>query len=66
MSSELLTRRFAAIGARLAVEPGPWRGAPRLDVRDETFVLGFTGRSPAARCATPTTPRSSCPAGTAS
>jgi hypothetical protein len=44
MSSELLTRRFAAIGARLDVEPGPWRGAPRLDVRDETFVLGFAGR----------------------
>jgi hypothetical protein len=44
MSTELLTRRFAVIGARLDVEPGPWRGAPRLDVRDERFVLGFTGR----------------------
>jgi hypothetical protein len=44
MSTELLTRRFAVIGARLDVEPGPWRGAPRLDVRGERFVLGFTGR----------------------
>jgi len=44
MSSELLVRRFAEIGAQLDVELGPWRGAPRLDVRDERIQLGFTGR----------------------
>jgi hypothetical protein len=43
MSSELLLRRFAAIGAQLDVTPGPWRGAASLDVRDERFVLGFAG-----------------------
>jgi hypothetical protein len=48
MSSELLVRRFAAIGASLQVAPGPWRGAPRLDVRDERFLLDFAGRGEAS------------------
>src|SRR5436190_997890 len=33
MSSEALERRFAAVGARLNVASGPWRGEPRIDIR---------------------------------
>jgi hypothetical protein len=41
---EVLERRFEAIGAHLSVTPGPWRGAPRIDVDDATgFQLGFLG-----------------------
>jgi hypothetical protein len=45
MSSELLERRFAAMGARLKVAEGPWRGEPRIDIRvdarGEYFDLRF-------------------------
>ena len=45
MSSETLERRFAAVGARLKVDEGPWRGEPtiniRADARGELFVIGF-------------------------
>ena len=45
MSSETLERRFAAVGARLKVAPGPWWGEPRVniraDARGEYFHLGF-------------------------
>ena len=45
MSSETLERRFAAIGARVKIAEGPWRGEPRIDVRTdrrgEYFDLGF-------------------------
>jgi hypothetical protein len=40
---KILERRFAAMGARLTVEDGPWLGAPRIDVRQDSFVLAFTG-----------------------
>ena len=47
MSTELLERRFAAIGASLRVADGPWLGAPRIDVRaegrQEHFDLAFAG-----------------------
>src|SRR5439155_26801619 len=50
MSSETLERRFAAVGARLKVAEGPWRGEPRIDVRSdargEYFDLRFAGREP--------------------
>jgi hypothetical protein len=43
--TQLLERRFAAIGARLRVTDGPWLGAPSIDVDDATgFELGFAGR----------------------
>ena len=45
MSSETLERRFAAVGARLKVAKGLWRGEPRIDVRTdgrgEYFRLRF-------------------------
>lgn len=47
MSSETLERRFAAVGARLKVAEGPWRGEPRIDVRadahGEYFDVHFAG-----------------------
>ena len=47
MSSEMLERRFAAVGARLKVAEGPWRGQPRIDIRadsrGEYFGLRFAG-----------------------
>jgi hypothetical protein len=47
MSTEILERRFAAIGARLKVAQGPWRGEPRIDIgadaRGEYFDLRFNG-----------------------
>ncbi len=47
MSSEMLERRFAAVGARLHVAEGPWRGEPRIDIRTdargEYFDLRFAG-----------------------
>jgi len=47
MSSETLERRFAAVGARLKVANGPWRGEPRInigwDARGEYFELHFAG-----------------------
>jgi hypothetical protein len=47
MSSETLERRFAAVGARLKVAEGPWRGEPRIDIRTDTrgeyFDLQFAG-----------------------
>ena len=43
--TQLLERRFAAIGARLHVTDGPVLGAPRIDVDDASgFELGFAGR----------------------
>lgn len=45
MSSEMLERRFAVVGARLKVADGAWRGEPRIDIRrdsrGEYFDLGF-------------------------
>jgi hypothetical protein len=41
MSGELLERRFAAIGARVRIADGPWRGEPRIDVRGGSFHIGF-------------------------
>jgi hypothetical protein len=45
MSTEVLERRFARIGARLKVEERPWTGEPRIDVRHdrqgEYFELRF-------------------------
>ena len=47
--TQLLERRFAAIGAKLRVTDGPWRGAPRIDVDDALgFELGFAGRGAAS------------------
>jgi hypothetical protein len=47
--TQLLQRRFAAIGARLRVGDGPWLGAPRIDVDDATgFELEFAGRGAAS------------------
>jgi hypothetical protein len=47
MSSEVLERRFAAIGARLRAPQDGWRGAPRIDIgtdrRGEYFDVRFTG-----------------------
>lgn len=47
MSSEMLERRFAAVGARLKVAEGRWRGEPRIDIRSdargEYFDLRFAG-----------------------
>jgi len=47
MSSEMLERRFAAVGARLKVAETPWRGEPRIDMRTdargEYFDVGFAG-----------------------
>jgi hypothetical protein len=43
-TTEVLERRFAAIGTRLQVSAGPWRGAPRIDVDDRSgFSLDFNG-----------------------
>src|SRR5262245_48786296 len=51
MSTETLRRRFAAMGARLAVADGAWLGAPRINIRadgrGEYFVIEFTGGEPA-------------------
>jgi hypothetical protein len=47
MSSEVLQRRFAAVGARVKVVDRPWRGALRVNVRadrrGEYFDLRFAG-----------------------
>ena len=47
MSSEMLERRFAAVGARLKVAETPWRGEPRIDMRTdargEYFDVRFAG-----------------------
>jgi hypothetical protein len=47
MSTEILRRRFARIGARLEVEEGPWLGSPLIDVRrdrrGEYFDIRFAG-----------------------
>jgi hypothetical protein len=45
MGTEVLERRFAAIGARLNVV-GPQVGAPRIDVRWGTFDIRFAGSGP--------------------
>src|SRR5919202_826215 len=49
MSTELLERRFAVMGARVKVPKGPWVGSPRIDVRTdgrgEYFDIDFDGRS---------------------
>jgi hypothetical protein len=49
--TEVLERRFAAIGARVKVA-GPARGAPRIDIgsdgRGEFFDVRFTGSGGAA------------------
>jgi hypothetical protein len=46
MSGELLERRFAAVGARLNIAEGPWRGFPGInilrDARGEYFDIGFS------------------------
>src|SRR5215212_3848098 len=46
MSGELLDRRFAAVGARLNIAEGPWRGFPGInilrDARGEYFDIGFS------------------------
>jgi hypothetical protein len=46
--SEVLERRFAAMGARLRVAQRPWYGSPRIDVRSdrrgELFILRFDGK----------------------
>jgi hypothetical protein len=48
MSRETLVRRFAAVGARVSVPRGPWRGDPRIDVGadrgGEFFDIRFRGR----------------------
>jgi len=48
MSSDVLARRFAAVGARVKVPTGPWLGVPQIDVasdrRGEFFDLWFPGR----------------------
>lgn len=45
MSAETLVRRFAAVGARVKVAEGPWRGEPRIDIdadaRGEYFDVRF-------------------------
>lgn len=45
MSTVVLERRFAEIGARVKVEEGPWLGDPQIDVRSdrkgEYFDLSF-------------------------
>jgi len=50
MSSEILARHFAEMGARVRVPDGPWLGAPTIDVgadrRGEYFDLRFPGRGP--------------------
>jgi hypothetical protein len=43
MGTEVLERRFAAIGARLNVV-GPQVGTPRIDVGSDTFEVRFAGR----------------------
>jgi hypothetical protein len=47
---EVLTRRFASIGARLKVSGRPFRGIPEIDVgvdlRGEFFGLRFVGGDP--------------------
>jgi hypothetical protein len=47
MSSEALERRFAAVGARLDIAAGPWRGEPGInilrDARGEYFDIRFSG-----------------------
>jgi hypothetical protein len=47
MSTEVLERRFAAMGARVRLVGSPL-GAPSVDVRDKTFVLRFPGAGPEA------------------
>ena len=51
MGIETLERRFAAVGARLKVAAGPWRGDPRIDIRidarGEYFDIRFAGGGPA-------------------
>ena len=42
MGTEILERRFAAIGARLNIV-GPQVGAPRIDVVSGTFDIRFAG-----------------------
>ena len=44
MSSEMLERRFAAVGARLKVAEGPWRGEPRIDIRTDGRGEYFGGQ----------------------
>jgi hypothetical protein len=47
MSSDMLERRFAVVGARIRVAAGPWLGEPRIDVdtdaRGEYFDVRFSG-----------------------
>ena len=47
MSTEVLERRFARIGARLKLEERPWIGQPRIDIRrdrqGEYFEIRFEG-----------------------
>ena len=49
--SEVLERRFAAMGARLSLPERPWCGAPRIDVRSDSdgeyFRIDFFGGSDA-------------------
>jgi len=47
MSTEVLERRFAAMGARVRLVGTPL-GAPSVDVLGETFVLRFPGSGPEA------------------
>src|SRR5215211_1051541 len=53
MSRETLVRRFAAVGARVSVPQGPWRGDPRIDVgadrAGEFFDIRFRGRERATQ-----------------
>ena len=54
MSSQILERHFAAMGARLRVEGPSWRGMPEIDVgtdrRGESFELAFPGRTTGVCC----------------
>src|SRR5690242_3781308 len=47
MSSGALERRFAAVGARLNIAAGPWRGQPGINIlrdgRGEYFDISFSG-----------------------
>jgi hypothetical protein len=47
MSSDILERRFAVVGARIRVMAGPWLGEPRIDVdtdsHGEYFDVRFSG-----------------------
>jgi hypothetical protein len=57
MSSETLERRFAAVGARVKVAEGPWRGEPRIDVRADAErppeTRGGAGSIPAGHTSAP-------------